>query len=178
MQAHVFANQVTDRVLGLLAMVGIVMTGQPGRGFFEPLLQVLAELVVEDRFVQIAPLVSQMRYPRQVVDACAFPFELVVGDARFVCHVVTGTLHGVAETYDLHLGHCASRRQAEDAHRVRVVEYLGVWAQLVDIAQDVEEDRSCTQRLEEPARADGVTDALVDPVLAGDIVVTRNALDP
>ena len=128
--------------------------------------------------VEILPLVLELREPREVINARVPPGHLLIVDAQRPRELGEREERGVTQSDHVRLGHCASRGETHDAHGVGVVEHDRVGAQLHRIAEDVEPDGHRPHRLEQPAGADGVADALVDAELQRDVVVVADAPGP
>ena len=68
-------------------------------------------------------------------------------------------------------------RTRERRHRVGEVEHPRVGAHGLHVARDVDHDRDVAQRADDAARADRVTDRLLDAVALGDRDVAAHALE-
>ena len=121
-------------------------------------------------------MVRQLGEPGVVVDAGTAPLHLLIGYVGIARQLLRGSLHRVAEAYDLHLGG-PERGQGEDRHRIGVVQHEGVGTELFGVVEDVQPVGSGAQRLEDSAGADGVADTLFDPVFHGDLVVELDGLE-
>src|SRR2546421_994650 len=82
-------------------------------------------------------------------------------------------LHTVAQAHRPQA--CAGKRcKGQDRHGIRVVKHPRLGAEPFRIMQDVEPGRAGTQSLENAAWTDGIANALVDPILHGNIEVVAH----
>src|SRR5439155_70255 len=86
-------------------------------------------------------------------------------------------LNAVAESDHGKLS-AALGRKSQDRHRVGVVQDDRARRDALHVADYFKPGRSGPERLEDPARADGVADALIDAIAHRDVVIEANVLQP
>ena len=108
-----------------------------------------------------------------MVDAGAFPPQLLVRNARPLGQQVAGALDGMAQANNPHRT-CTTGGETHHVHWVGIIEHEGVRAESLRVAQDLQPGGNRPQPFEQPARPNRVTDTLIDPVLRRDVVVVAH----
>ena len=166
------AALVGGGTVGCAAVVAVV-AGQTCRGSPRtvPLVEHLAQSGVE-----ILLAVPELQDPGLVVDPRAAVADLLVGHTEGAGQHPSGALDAVAEAdgaQALGVQECGGHR-----HGVRIVDELGLRAQLARVGRDLFIGSDRAEEAEHTTRAQGVADGLVDPVAARDLNVVPVGLHP
>ncbi len=132
-------------------------------------LRLLAALF-EER-IEVPALVLELQEPGHVVDAGAQEVDLLLRHIHIAGDQVQGRLDTVAEADVGHVRGLAERVAAH-AHRVRVLEQNRLRLRhLIDVPRHIDQDGDRPQAPRDPAGAERVANALIDPVLERDLVI-------
>ena len=113
---------------------------------------------------------GQVKVKRLMVDADTCVFKLLRCDPHPSCEHCCCSLNAVAETChaDIRL---RLKIAAEHRHRIGVVEYYSIRAQLLNISYDLEHERCRSEETENARRSSCISDAYVHTVLLRDLDV-------
>ena len=120
--------------------------------------------------------VAEFGEPGEMVDAAALPFHVFVGEAGVFGEEPGCALDAMAEA-DVGEGAGSVGGEAHDGHGVGVVEDGDARAEFFAVAEDGEPFGDGAEGFEETAGADGVSDALADAVLEGDVIVVADTFE-
>jgi hypothetical protein len=112
-----------------------------------------------------------------VVEPGGEELDLVDGHSHQLGELLVGVLHRVAEADGLGQLGCLPHRPRQHRHRVRVIEQVGVGAELEHVPGDRQQHRDRAQAAEHAAHADGVADRLPQPVFLGDLEVPEGGVE-
>ena len=113
---------------------------------------------------------------RLMVDADAGIVEFTRFQAKPSFEHLCGSLHAVAQAGDLNI-RLTLQIAHQHRHRIRVIEHYRIRTQFLNIPDDGQQYRSRAEKTEDPGRSSCVADAVINPVLHGDLDIVAPHID-